>query len=108
MKNNGYNGYTNWETWMTMLWHEQDFRDAVEQYTEEIEELMEKKGRWAAIGFIKNLIREDTESFYEQQTPPWDGLMQEFARMGFSLIDWVDIAAHIIDEMDEWEEMDTK
>ena len=86
MDNTTYNGWTNYETWAVNLWLDQD-----QDYWQEITNGTDDKTT------VADIIKEQHEEMVSEALPN-NGPLQDLLNHSIAMVDWHEIAQHLLEE----------
>ncbi len=91
-----YNGWTNYETWVVSLWMGNDCysQEYFESVANEIAKRCDDKEE------LVTRLAEAIEEHHQEALPKVDGFAADLLNASMSEVDWREIAAHMVDDME--------
>ncbi len=114
MKNEKYNGWTNFETWVTALWLDNErpsyehWREVTKQTSNEAKNAEQvKQGIWTVEQAARFRLADKLKADIEHQNPIHEASMYaDLLSAAICEIDFQEIAAHYLDDIDDGEQSD--
>ncbi len=97
MNEKGYNGWSNYETWNVKLWIDNE-EVSYEHWRERAEECRDDAD--GDLDAARQSLADELESHYDEFAPTTRGVYADLLNHALGRVDWHEIAANMLDELD--------